>query len=75
MQVDYYRIEIRAVGVYGASRPTVARAELPPLPDLSNVIRTLTLEVSTSEADQWNKKLRAVWLVSLSSNRTKAYVY
>ena len=68
MQVDYYRIEIRAVSpyVYEISSPCRARAQLPPLPDVSTVSRTLKLEVeAVHRADgHWYKEIRVEWLAS-----------
>ena len=64
IQVDYYRIEIRAVSPYEISSPCRARAQLPPLPDVSTVSRTLKLEVEAvhrADGRHWHKEIRVEW--------------
>ena len=65
MQVDIYKIEIKAVTRFGSSAALVASARLPPLPDVSTVSRTLNI---TLTANPDHIKLKVLWHVSVMSS-------
>ena len=65
LQIDVYKIEIKAVTRFGHSRSLEAKATLPPLPDLSTLSRTLNI---TPMANPGDINLKLQWLVCVLIN-------
>ena len=62
MQLDVYRIEIRAIDIYGTSRAYVVITELPPLPDLSRAAVNTSLRAEAGLVG-----VTFTWFVSIST--------